>query len=328
MPLSSEEILLAVANEEHRLDATADSVAAVVGLLERMSPGAADGLWTSYLALALRAIETRILCDPELRALALYWDALVGTADDRINARIATLTGVPAPPNLVAHLHACIRSRASREMEKHDLSFETFRDVVRTRVTEGTELRCTYCGYHFRPDDMGEPKRMLLEEAGAVLTQTLHPNRIVDALKPHELVVRNGSRMSLTRLSLDHVVPEAGFGWSDTDNLVFACQFCNSGRQIYRRGPEPLSVMLASSPSACSPERGHSPPRQISLVASILSNGRRCAECARTAENVELTATLGPSEVRDLRWLTFWNARVLCYECIEEVELVTDAELA
>ncbi|MBI4817025.1 MAG: HNH endonuclease [Deltaproteobacteria bacterium] len=164
--------------------------------------------------------------------------------------------------------------------------------------------------------DFGPDRLTLLKDLGATLARDLHPKRILDLLKPHEIQNDKGRRISLTHATVDHIVPEAGFGWTGVDNLVVACQFCNQGRAIYRRDNEAISTVIASSAMACPSWKPHSMPRQIGIVAALLSK-RRCDRCEASADRAELTILLG-EERTDLRWLTPWNAQVLCYDCLPD----------
>lgn len=306
-----EELLDGIGSQ--RFDAEVDArLEETLTLLERVSPGARRFLLESFTLVALRALETRLLADPELRTLALFWRAQAGVADTVINRRVEALTGVPPSDTLRRHLRSCIRSRSSREGEKESVPPDVYRDTVSAllQTTRARELRCEACGYHFLSDDLGDDRREIIADLSPAYAASRHPRRLTDPLKPWQTNRGN----SLTRLTIDHVTPEAGFGWTGDGNHAVLCFLCNEAKAIYRSPMEPVSTVVAATLQASPETRAHSRPRQIAVWAAIAASGA-CAACGDTTGYTELTVAL-PDEMRNLRWLAPWSAEVICYECI------------
>lgn len=282
-----------------------------VNLLEVLDPGARVSLTHSFTTIALRALEARLLADHELRSLALYWRARAGSADDVITRRVEMLTGAAPSIGLRQYLRSCIRSRSSREGQKEGISPETVLEVVEgvMELTGRREIRCQGCGYHFLLDDLGAERQTLIAGLAPIYAITRHPRRLDDQLKPWQI---NGR--SLTSLTIDHLTPEAGLGWTGSGNHAILCYLCNQAKAIYRSPSEPISTVVAASLQACPAERPHSRSRQIAVWAIIASVGR-CMSCAREPAQTELTVIL-PEEHRGTRWLVPWAAEVVCYECV------------
>jgi hypothetical protein len=279
-------------------------------LLESLAPGAEDAVQLGLLYIVLRAIEMRLLSDPELRQLALLWEIYIGDSERIISDRVATLTGKQPSREVVLYLKSCIRGHASRYGTKQTIPDAFIQEVLINSVQRhhARQLRCACCGYHFRTEDIGERRRNLIENEDPEYAKTLHPLRIEDELKPWT----TGKRL-LTELTVDHLTPEAGLGWTDVDNLSVLCFFCNAGKSIYRRSTEALSTLVAASLQASPSQRAHSMPRQIAVVAAIASAGQ-CMTCKSSIIDTELTIRL-PEETNGVRWLVPWSCDVVCYDC-------------
>jgi hypothetical protein len=285
-------------------------------LLERMAPNSRSHLREAFFAIVLRAIETRILCDPRLRQLALYWDTLLGEADNIIRETIFDLTKCSASPELVRYVKNCVRSDSSRRGHKLEIPRSVVEIVIENAIaTEGPEVRCHHCGYHFCLEDVGIDRQELICDLQGEFSSTIHPRRLQDLLKPWQ-VPTGGQKLPrrLTRLTIDHLTPEAGFGWTEPENLVVACEFCNNGRAVYRRGAESLSVVIAGSLQGCPSTREHNQLRQIAVVAAVIAARRRCSQCGVDTSECELTVRTD-EELSGTRWLAPWAAKVLCYNC-------------
>jgi hypothetical protein len=137
-----------------------------------------------------------------------------------------------------------------------------------------------------------------------------HPE---DPLKP---ALAPGTRsVSLTQLTIDHVIPVAGYGWTDLDNLRLLCQFCNGGKFSYRRALEPLSPSVAASLLGFPQNRPHSVLKQVVVASTIAAAGQRCSQCERKTQDVELTARLRPTGQTRRFWFVPWNLDAKCYDC-------------
>lgn len=297
-----------------------EDIDAAIGILERMVPNSRKHFRRAIYAIVLRAIETRILCDPKLRQLALYWDALLGEADSIIHETILRLTGVAPNEALVKYVKSCVRSESSRRGgPKIEIPFSVVESVIEAAIDKGgPKIRCFHCGYHFCIDDVGAERQRLIQDLSGQLSSTIHPRRLQDALKPWQIATSpQKPPRRLTRLTIDHMTPEAGFGWTAPDNLVVACEFCNNGRAIYRRSEESLSVVVAGSLQGCPTSREHNQLRQIAIVAALIGSSRRCAACGASATESELTVQ-ADDELRAARWLAPWATKVICYECSEQ----------
>jgi hypothetical protein len=298
--------------DQLRTAGNSDLLAESIDLLDSVSPGARAALTESFTIVALRALESRLLADPQIRTLALFWLANAGRADDVISQRVEELCGTPPSDSLRRHLRSCIRSQSSREGRSEGVPIDVVRDTVAEllSVTEGSTIRCQGCGYHFLIDDLGADRRALIGDLSPRYATSRHPRRLVDPLKPSHLPGGN----SLTQLTIDHVTPEAGFGWTGPGNHAVLCAFCNRAKAIYRSPVEPISTVVAASLQASPATRPHSFPRQLATWAIIATVGK-CSTCARGPAATELTITV-PDEVRALRWLVPWSAEVVCYDCL------------
>jgi hypothetical protein len=308
--MSIEQVLAQVVEQRCAARAT-ELLPECIDLLDVVSPGARAALTESFTVVALRALEARLLADPELRTLALFWRANAARADETIARRVEALCGAPPSDSLRRHLRSCIRSRSSREGQHEGIPSDIVRDTLADllNMTSGRAVRCQSCGYHFLSDDLGADRRSLIEDLSPNYATSRHPRRLVDTLKPWQL---NGR--SLTQLTIDHVTPEAGLGWTGAGNHAVLCHLCNHAKAIYRSPVEPVSTVVAASLQACPAERAHSFPRQLAMWAIIATVGR-CSTCARGATATELTVVL-PDENQALRWLVPWVSEVVCYECL------------
>ena len=161
--------------------------------------------------------------------------------------------------------------------------------------------------------DVGEDRLRLLRSYEMELATGLHPGRIGDPFKP-TTAGRNDS-VNLTRLTIDHVTPEAGLGATSTQNLKFTCAFCNNGKGIYRWALEDYGRAAAAAfVLVHQTHSGHNMLRQ-GLAWSAIAGQRRCGnpDCQRSAEETELTVIL-PSVSPILS--SSWALDVRCYDCI------------
>jgi hypothetical protein len=304
-----EELLSLIPEHEvtsERLGGDAKVSLLLASLVETNQIGNAH-LRTALLHVLMRAVESYLLADHVVLEVARYPDVYLGRADAVIRERINGLLGIEPPTNLVSHLRKCLTGHMARVGKKAALSLRHVNALFR-EVASGhprRELRCAICGYHFQRTDMGDDRRELADDIGLVFAEGFDPGRLNDDMKPHKF----------SRLEVDHVVPEEGLGWTDVDNLQIACQFCNTGRLIFRRSLEPLSTMMAGALSAFPPSRAHQITRQVIVVSALRVAGLKCTQCAAPAMDRELTAQLDSDGEPARMWCVPWNLRVTCYRC-------------
>ena len=294
------------------------SLDVILDVLGGLNVGSRVALEDGFKLIALRAVETMLLADHRLRQLAHYWDAEVGRADEIIRACIRDLLGVNPPDRLVNYLRNCVGSGMSRNGEAESVSADLAQQVIERAISDNPtdELRCHICGFHFRSDDMGQRRKDAVSLVGGKLALYIHPNRLADQLKVWQIPTGKGGVRKLTELSIDHVVPQSGFGWTSADNLAPMCTFCNTGKMIYRRSMEPLSVLVASALDLCPEGRRHTLGRQIATVALLLYSSTRCGRCGKGPSEVELTVSV-QRERKAVRAIVPGPAEVVCYSCID-----------
>lgn len=260
----------------------------------------------------LRTVETYLLTDVRLLEISKFWDTYLGRERDMIRARVQELLGTEPGTELIEYLRACVQARTWQNPTTGHIPQRTVLALFERVVEEHPrqELRCASCGYHFREGDMGGERLELIREFRLSLARSMDPRRKEDPLKP---VVTSSAR-SLTELTIDHVVPVAGFGSSELNNLRFLCQFCNGGKLAYRRPLEPLSALVAGSLSGFPLSRPHSMLRQLTVASSIAALGE-CELCSSGVRERELTVQLHPADIAHRWWLVPWSLQAVCYEC-------------
>ena len=253
----------------------------------------------ALIQVLLRGLETYLLSDNRMLEISRYPDVYLGREEEHIRGRVQELLGVHPPYGLVRHLRNCLTSGAATRPSggKWKASPSVVEELMKATVAKHPrrELRCAVCGYHFLELNLGTERLDIARNVGAVFGQSSEPKRDVDELKPREY----------SSLEVDHVVPEWGFGWSDTDNLQLTCGFCNWGKMIFRRPFEALSTAYAGALSAFPQGKGNSPPRQVVVVGAIRNAMGRCTKCAVSTEDRELSARLRTAGVEDRLWVYF-----------------------
>lgn len=274
-------------------------------------PGLGGGdLKFGIVLLLLRALETHLLADNELLAIARYPGRFLGAEDELITKRLHQLLGISPPKSAVTYFRKCLTGHSAQHGSKAPISLPTVERVFERAVAENgeKELRCEVCGYHFRRIDMGKDRQELVDDLGIALSKALHPKRRDDELKPTH-------KQKMTELQIDHLVPEEGFGWTDPDNLQVTCGFCNSGRLIFRRSYEPVSTMIAGSLSILPEGKEHRFLRQVIIVSQFLEKAGKCEVCDQTISGEELTVRLKRKSSGSEKWFVPWNLEVVCYSC-------------
>jgi 5-methylcytosine-specific restriction endonuclease McrA len=256
----------------------------------------------------LRLLESFLLTDNELLEIARFPDIYLGSAEKVIASRLQNLFGFEPPSSLVRYLRKCLLSQVHGTGEKATITDSMFNSVLQRFRDEvsSSHLRCEVCGYHFRRIDVGDARAEMVLDLGLEFSRTQNLRRTQDVYKPSRFC----------KLTLDHVVPEEGFGWTSTENLQITCEFCNQGRLIFRRALEPLSTMAAGATSAFPESRPHRKTRQVIAVASIAYSNGNCTLCENNKSNSELTVRLKSNQASAL-WFSPWNLEVVCYGCYD-----------
>lgn len=263
-------------------------------------------------SVVLRAIEMRLLADSQFNSLVNLWDSYRGRESELIGERLQSLIGRTPPQSLIEHVRSALQveynRRRSSALETTESQFEAV--IARYCQTRGDELRCEYCGYHFRQSDVGAKRRILLDAYDVKLATQLHPRRERDELKPIKRQESKADRQ-FTQLSLDHEVPEAGLGVTAPTNLRVACMFCNNGKRFYRFPLEAVSPHVAGSLLVLSPGREWNIVHQMVVVAAFRLANSTCKYSNRSARDAELTVRFKSDA---FRWFVPWNLEVVAYD--------------
>ncbi|WP_156720813.1 HNH endonuclease [Mycobacterium sp. Root135] len=261
-----------------------------------------SGIYDSISSLIDRAIIGQLATDASFMPIRDFPAIYAGESLRRIDARLLEM-GVDAETRLrlapqVKRILVRGQALGSRYAPVSDA---VLRSVFARFAEEGrNHLRCTACGYHFTSTDMSESRRKIVDECGLALSQRMRMERAADPIKTSWF----------TGMHIDHVVPRAGWGSTDSVNLQVLCELCNQGKLIFHNGWEALSVLLAGAYSlyfSC----GYRPNRTI-FYACMVVNESRCKRCERGAVETELTVR--PAS----EWFTPWTADVICYGCVSE----------
>ena len=265
----------------------------------------------------VRLAETHILGHPSIFGLVELWDGIVGTARDRIEVHLVEILGVRPHPELVTHVFRCLSGSAAqrgRQSGAHQPYFSDLLDRV-SNSSPSKELRCEICGYHFRVKDVSNDRARTIRDAGLSFAKSLFPGRSNDSMKP---IQRKND--SLTRLSIDHVVPEETLGWSEVDNLEILCMFCNLGKMAYRRPFEAISSFAVGALADAPRGRSFGTLKHQIVVATLRSQGGECARCGRSKCEAEVTVrSVLRAENTVLQGFAPWNLQTLCYTCVSEL---------
>jgi hypothetical protein len=182
--------------------------------------------------------------------------------------------------------------------------------VVEAAVRVTGELRCAYCGYHFRENDV---RQSLLDQArldSSSLAPALHPKRQADRWKPVSTKTKKGEERAWTGLEIDHRVPEAALGENVPENLAIACTWCNRGKRMYQSFAEAIPSLLAVSLGGLPDELA------TELIArafyAVVNRSRVCMTCGATPLDAELTV-VATHPLAGLR--RPFEAHPICYSC-------------
>jgi hypothetical protein len=309
--------------DEKRLDLYFDELLYLINLIDSASGGPVHDALRSLL---LRLVEVGLLHDAQILKIGNFWTALGDAAKPRLKKRLEEILGCEEsslPPTLIEYISKVLQGsalqRGRREVDYNDY----FRDVLEKHLEEkeSRELRCKICGYHFMEADLGHERRRIAYDLDVIFALNVHPLRDanMDMWKPLRIDKGDGdSTRFLTKLTLDHIVPEEGFGWSEPDNLEIVCQLCNQGKMIYRHPLEAISLFAASGVSDYPENRGWSQLKQSTVAFTFELYDRRCWSCDRNSLFSELTVrrrVLSKGKSTKSEAFAPWNMVCLCYHC-------------
>ena len=267
----------------------------------------------------LRLGETHILSHPRIARLIDIWGGIVGVARERIESHLADMLGAPPDPELVTHVFRCLSGSAAQRGRQSGNHAYYLDDILR-RLGDGKSgraLRCECCGYHFRTKDLSQDRVRAVLDAGLSFERSLFPGRANDPYKP----IQRGGNDSLTRLSIDHIVPEETLGWSEADNLEVLCAFCNFGKLAYRRPLEAISSFAVGALAEVPRNRSWSTLKHQIVVAALRAQGGECSHCRLTRQVAELTVRpIQRSSDGVMHGFAPWNLRTLCYSCVNALD--------
>ncbi len=183
-------------------------------------------------------------------------------------------------------------------------------NVLDTAIRDDGSLRCAYCGYQFRLQDVRESLLVQISPELIDWATEISPGRARDQWKPVRTVNRQGAPHTWTDLEIEHCVPEVALGPSTSDNLTIACRWCNQGKAMYRSFAEIAPGNVAVSLSSI-----HTPWSlwyvQRAFYAAV-TRASECETCRATPASVELTVR--PQQQRAGLRAPAWPA-VVCYHC-------------
>jgi len=218
-----------------------------------------------------------LLCHPDIHAIAVSWDRLLGRHQRVLESRLAKL-GIPSPPEeFVRYLLSCLGSYNARRNNSDQISPAVERTAIESYEArnQSVEFRCECCGYHFREEDMSSRRLAISEECGLSCAEFIDPRRSEDIVKP---ISSPGSKdRCYTKLELDHVVPQSSLGWASEDNVRVLCRFCNSGKDCYMRPMEAYSVILKNSLAATYRDISEIGRTLVTTVATLRSCDMGCS---------------------------------------------------
>src|SRR5262249_48412877 len=151
----------------------------------------------------------------------------------------------------------------------------------------------------------------------------LFPGRSNDPYKP----IQTGQEHSLTRLTIDHVVPEETLGWSEPDNLELLCEFCNAGKGAFWRPMEGISTFALGALSEVPRNRAFAKMKHQIIVAALRSHSDGCARCGANRRQAELTVRpVVRTGDNILHAFAPWNLDIICYSCVAALPETDDEE--
>jgi hypothetical protein len=307
-----------------RVFSSEDEKVSFVTLLRLHKTILADGDSAVHVGLSdvlCRLVEVALIRDPVLERLVLRWNALSVAAPDIVRKRTKELTGTQPDDATVTHLVNILGGSAAQH-GRRVAPYEAYLPDLfarRASIHRRKELRCGCCGYHFTALDLNAARQSHAESAGLVLAREVISKRLTDPWKPLEIQVPQGDKLKsrrVTGLTIDHVVPEEGLGWSGAENLDLLCNFCNMGKLAYRWALEPVSMFGAGGFADYPSGRALNKMAQTIVVSALAYSGKRCQACGTDADDAELTVRPIPhTEDGMARGFAPWNLSVVCYSC-------------
>lgn len=302
----------------------------IIDLLSTIETHGNTALHQSLEEVLIRFLEVSILHDEVMQRIGSLWATLgPNRGKNEISDRLSVLTGTPTtslPKSLIDYL-AKILGGSAVQRGRREVNYSShFEEVLKRQLNNSIAncIRCESCGYHFIEADFNRDRRIIAQDLGGVFSANIPLERYSDRWKPAFIskTTSNGTIHNeyLTKVTLDHRVPEEGFGWSDPDNLAISCRFCNSGKMSYRRPLEALSLFAAGGVSDIPSTRPLSKLMQTTGAAVFEFFGRSCFVCLKTASEVELTIRPDPTgDGHRLRSLAPWNLLSVCYDCVNDI---------
>lgn len=243
--------------------------AEVLAFATKVGANSQEGITFGVTQIALRSIETFILSHAHIQRLIKYWDTLLGKQREEVQSALFGILGVTPSNAIVDYIYDRIET-GSTGSHRAKVTQESEGQVLESlRGREVELLRCENCGYHFTANDIGKKRLELVSDLGFRLAKNIHSRRLCDPFKPVIQPARKKGRddRSYTTMHIDHVVPRAGFGASNSENLRVTCAFCNWGKGCYRFPLEGLSSTVALSITSASEATNWSTLEDLFLAA-------------------------------------------------------------
>lgn len=290
-------------------------------------------LHDSFLSVLLRLYEAGIIQDKKIRKIGDFWETLGSEeSTDRLKRRLSEICDLDSShikEEVLSYFASILAGSAYQNRRRPFPYHQYFEEIARRNLKEReNSIRCENCGYHFTKRDMADDRREILEDLKVRFANSVEPLRSEnrDPLKPittQRPDVAKGE-IRLTNLEIDHLVPEEGFGWSDSDNLVILCKLCNEGKMAYRRPMEALSLFAAGGLSNIPDGRTFGRLHKSIGWATYGYYGGVCLLCNETIKQTELTtvdaSSIDPKE-ESTGVFAPWNLRTACYRCVQTRKL-------
>jgi 5-methylcytosine-specific restriction endonuclease McrA len=320
--------LQGICNEELATSSEANCDVSFKDILSLISCVADDGssaLHESLRSVLLRVLEVSILRDPRIQLLAERWSILGARAPKLLGERIAELTGSQPSEVVVRYMVSILGGSAMQRGRRSTDYSANLPDLFANarRTAPSGHLRCSICGYHFQRVDLSPERQNIALSEGLIFASKQRPERSFnrDPWKPLYVEMRRGRelrRKTLTGLTIDHIVPEEGLGWSSTDNLALTCKLCNQGKMSYRWALEPLSLFGAGGLSDFPSDRGFNFLRQAIVVSAYRFHERKCGLCNASVSHKEITVrpSIKAKPIAS-HSLAPWTLVTRCYDCFQ-----------
>lgn len=293
-------------------DEEASNVAAfVLDCIHRQSPFSARDRLAIYLPVMEASLYSYELIQKYHNMPTIMESRLEGEVTRHIQEKLNVRSRQCG--ELSVHIARKIRLAAHNTREIPKPEYARFAN----RLSESGELRCEYCGYHFRWQDLSAKLRqhltMASDEPAALVSHAISPVRLTDEYKPATSVF-DDKTILWTEAHVDHRNPIAWFGEGSADNLILACRWCNLGKSSSRSWPELISYVhmnVFSRPF----DMWAIPFLQASSFV-VICRDRKCVSCNRGPTVVELAAK--PLTDGTIQPRIPGDCAAKCYHCIAE----------